>query len=134
MFFDAGGEPISLAEWSQLLGDRQYRELARTRVGDFEVITVWLGIDQSDGGRGLGVGRTDPPLIFGTIGYNMTTKEYLDHLEVFAATAEQALVNHAKLAEEARGPEAPLQEQSSEFSLLLGWATLLHEFAEEDLQ
>lgn len=103
VFFDAGGGPISLAEWSQLLGDRQYRELARTRVGDFEVITVWLGIDQSDGGRGLGVGRTGPPLIFGTIGYNMTTEEYLDHLEVFAATAEQALVNHAKLAEEARG-------------------------------
>jgi len=95
LYFDADGTAISARTWAGLFSDPSYKILARVQVGDLEVITVWMGTDQGCGAVPV---ADDPPLIFGTIAWRASTNKYLDDLEVFAATAEQALANHAALA------------------------------------
>lgn len=56
-YYDWDGNPITLQEWAEKLGDA---ELERDEVGPWTIKTVWLGIDYN---FGLGTG---PPLIFET--------------------------------------------------------------------
>jgi hypothetical protein len=58
--YDRDGQPITLARYSELLGDLAYRHVRVTAIGDeIEVSTVWLGIDHNWG--------PGPPLIFETM-------------------------------------------------------------------
>jgi hypothetical protein len=90
-YFDAGGVAISMLAWARLTQDESYKVLAREQVGDFEVITAWLGRDQAGWGG--------PPLIFGTIARRLSTHEFLEEQETFAATAAKALTNQATLVD-----------------------------------
>ena len=99
LFFDLDGAPISAREYSRLREDLSYRVLARELVGDFEVITAWLGTDQGDG---TGSAAEAAPLIFGSMPRRISTDALMDHLEVFASTPAQALANHAALVDQLR--------------------------------
>lgn len=90
LFYDKDGASISLEQWVALRRDFAYRLVARDTVGDWEVITVWSGIDQ---GSGFG----EPPLMFGTISCSLETGEYDDEVERFAGSEADALVNHREL-------------------------------------
>lgn len=65
-YFDRAGNPIPTGRFIDLTeGDVRYRILRKTRVGDAEVSTVWLGLDF----RML----TGPPLIFETMVFDIET-------------------------------------------------------------
>jgi hypothetical protein len=58
--YDKYGKTISLAEWSVLMGDGEYKRVAETTLPDGKWIsTVWLGLDHS-----FGEGK---PLVFETM-------------------------------------------------------------------
>lgn len=57
--YDRDGNPISMDQWSRLHVAFDYRVVAKTQVGAYEVSTVWVGFD-----HGWGDG---PPLIFETM-------------------------------------------------------------------
>jgi hypothetical protein len=58
-FFDRQGRCILAGDWQDKFEDWEYKCVARTRVGDKTVSTVWLGLDHQFGGG--------PPLIFETM-------------------------------------------------------------------
>ena len=90
LFWDRQGQPITdVLRWGELYEDPEYRFLRRTPVGNGEVITAWLGIDQ-------GYGEEGPPLIFGTI-VSVSGVGFLDNSEVLAATEEDALRHHDEM-------------------------------------
>jgi len=57
-YFDRSGCSIDLFRWSILRGDQDYVRVARDRVGELEISTVWLGADHQPG--------DGSPLIFET--------------------------------------------------------------------
>lgn len=85
------GSEITMEQWSKLLGDDKYRQVARTEFGDVVVSTVWLGLDHNWLGQG-------PPIIFET----MIFGGQLDQDQWRYATEAQALDGHAAAVEQAR--------------------------------
>lgn len=80
-------------EWSKLKSELDYRTVAIDMVEGsnvLEVRTFWLGTDQS-----YSLTEAEPPLIFGTIIYNVKSEQFLDESERFASTELEALTNHA---------------------------------------
>ena len=59
-WYNREGRRISTSEANALLGDFDYKVVARTEVGPYVVSTVWLGLDHSYRDEG-------PPLIFETM-------------------------------------------------------------------
>lgn len=64
MYYSRDGEPMTLEEWSATYPETQEefeatKRVAKTTVGDWEVSTVWLGLDHSF--------MEGPPLIFETM-------------------------------------------------------------------
>lgn len=60
VYLDRSGQPMTLRQWAEAYEDKEGRLVARTTVGEAEIITMWLGLD------------ADPidnpvPLIFGSI-------------------------------------------------------------------
>ena len=90
--YDKSGSPISIPELMRLHLDPTYRIVGYSRVGDVDVVTVWIGVDQD---------LTSPrPLIFGTAlikKLGAGDQELLT--EELAASEEQALANHRVLVE-----------------------------------
>lgn len=58
MYYDRQGNQISVEEWLRLFDDGVYKRIAKDQVDEYEVSTVWLGLDHSFMGG--------PPLIFET--------------------------------------------------------------------
>jgi hypothetical protein len=58
--YDKEGKPISMAQFSELLEDMEYKRVALDEIGPYEVSTVWLGLDHNWTGNG-------PPIIFETM-------------------------------------------------------------------
>ena len=97
--FGRDGQPITLDEYLRLHQDADYRVVRRTElVGEggrkLHVITSWMGRDQ-----GPALDDSGPPLIFGTIGHDADTDEWLDRVEHFHATEAEALQYHEELVE-----------------------------------
>jgi hypothetical protein len=90
-YFDRQGQPITWSRWSELFSDTDYKIVRRTPVGDLIVVTAWLGSDHGFGWN------TVPAMIFGTIVQKSITFE--DSSEIFAATEDEALVNHERFVE-----------------------------------
>ena len=67
MYYSRQGEPISMEEWAAIMAEGRSekgweatKRVARTTVGEWEVSTVWLGLDHS-------FMEDSPPLIFETM-------------------------------------------------------------------
>lgn len=96
-FYDRAGMPIDLGTFREHFADENYRFLRRETVarpggvGHLEVVTAWLGLDQS-------LGDADRPLIFGTVALDLERDSALwDGGEQWAATEADALTQHADL-------------------------------------
>jgi hypothetical protein len=85
-YFDRAGNPITWSRYSELWQNTEYRVVRRTPVGEFNVITAWLGSD-----RGFGYDEV-PPKIFGTI--VQAGDGFDDRTETFAANEADAITNH----------------------------------------
>jgi len=48
MYFDMQGKPIGLGDWANLLESKK-RIIGRTKVGEYIVSTVWLGLSNTLG-------------------------------------------------------------------------------------
>jgi hypothetical protein len=83
-FYDRSGREIDLERWQLLFHDRRYQQVAYTEVGDYEISTVWLGID-------YGFGHLEKPLIFETMifGPHLTNEEQWRY-----STEEDATAGH----------------------------------------
>lgn len=95
--YDREGKPISLKEWSRLRAEAgdDYVIVQKTKIGESEVSTVWLGIDH-------GFGRTHAPMIFET----MIFGGELDGEVWRYSTEEQARAGHAEVSVLTRAAEA----------------------------
>jgi hypothetical protein len=76
-YYNRDGQPMTMMEWAVKFEDLDYKRVALTEVGPFEVSTVWLGTD---------LGGEDRPLIFETIVFGsdnerMTRYPTLDEAE-----------------------------------------------------
>lgn len=88
MYYNHKGEPITLDEYVKIVEeDSNAMRVALTKVGEYQVSTVWLGIDHgmwdSDG----------PPIIFETMVFDAAGEDrYMDRY----ATKEAAVAGHNK--------------------------------------
>jgi hypothetical protein len=102
-----GKEPVpcdDLMEWARWFGTAD-RHVAKTRVGQFWVSTVFLGLDHRFGNAG-------PPLLFETMVFDESTEEGRRGGEADfgfdrCSTWEEAQASHARAVEEARQRGAP---------------------------
>lgn len=85
--YDRRGRRIPYSEFRRLRGDDTYRFLSRDKVGNLEVVTAWLGMDQGD---------HDQPWIFGTVTL-ASNGALVGEEERFASTEEEATANHAEV-------------------------------------
>ncbi len=92
-YYDRNGDPIDMATWGRLFGDRDYQVVAQTnmidaRTGnnqDVLISTVWLGMNHNWG--------TGPPLIFETMIFGL---EELEDWQVRSPTEDHAQVVHSE--------------------------------------
>ena len=59
-YYDRECRPLTMMEWASRIGDRDYKRVAWTEVGAYQVSTVWLGLNHNWNPDG-------PPLIFETM-------------------------------------------------------------------
>lgn len=83
IWYDRQGNKISLAQAEPLLGDLDYKVVAKTQFGDVEVSTVWLGLDHNWLGK--------PPLIFETMTFG---GDWEGEVRLRYPTEEAALAGH----------------------------------------
>ena len=94
IFYDRTGAPITLDRCVELYADPGYRFLRRETVGSHEVVTAWLGTDQS-------LGDAPRPLIFGTVALDDDGARF-EGQEWLAATEAEAEANHHRLVDRLR--------------------------------
>jgi hypothetical protein len=87
-FYDRSGKPMTRDEWARAFEDSVGRIVAKSRLGDVEVSTVWLGLDHSFG--------AGPPLIFETMIFGGAR----DQEQYRYATEDEALAGHLRIASE----------------------------------
>ena len=80
----------TLEEWDESHSDPN-RILARTKVGECEVITAFLGYDDREM---CGETIAGPPLVFGTIEYWKRQEKFRN--EEFSASYDEALKEHER--------------------------------------
>src|SRR5215472_8391252 len=95
LWFDRQGQPIDIAVYGELHGDRDYVWVAQDEVRGYRVSTVWLGMNHNLSGEG-------PPVIFETMIFPPRDEHALEGEEwdeMFMArycTEEEALAGHAE--------------------------------------
>lgn len=95
--YDREGRPITLEEWVTLTErGNDYRQVARTVIGDVAVSTVWLGLNQNMDLKGI-------PLIFATMVYGGP----LTNATWRYATELEALAGHEDIVALVRAQEQP---------------------------
>ena len=92
-FWDRDGRAISLEQWSALHREDAHRFVASTKVRGGEILSSWLGRDQSCSHNPAEAGK---PLIFGTI-FLSDTGEWGE--ESFSATLDECLAEHRSRVE-----------------------------------
>jgi hypothetical protein len=99
LYYDREGLVLSLEQFVTLYRDRDYRFLARDRVGEWEVVTSWLGIDQSVAGA-VPADEDARPQIFSTIAVRSGVGdevELFEGREHYAGSELDAMVTHGRL-------------------------------------
>lgn len=89
-YYDRQGNAISIEEWIRGFEDRGKKRVAKTKIGDSEVSTVWLGLDRAWG--------DGPPLIFETLVFDGPLDMEMDRY----STEEQALKGHEEMCARVR--------------------------------
>lgn len=92
-YYDMEGNPVGLGTWMKLFQDTEARIIAKDRVGDYVVSTVWVGIHH-------GVPGNVPPLIFETMVFPVGDLE--DEYTRRYPTKEVALIGHQEAIQWAR--------------------------------
>lgn len=90
------GDAISMREYFKLLEIPGYKVVHQTKIGDYFVSTVWLGLDHGHG---------ESVLIFETMVFDQggpKKDKFLDLVCERYATEHQAFEGHAKIATETR--------------------------------
>lgn len=93
LWYDRQGQPLDTEDANRLLGDDQYKRVARTRITsasdpaiEWDVSTVWLGVNYNFTNDG-------PPIIFETMVFGSGDgDQYMQRY----ATEEQARAGHAE--------------------------------------
>lgn len=93
IFYDRTGAPITLDRCVELYETLATDSCAET-VGRHEVVTAWLGTDQS-------LGDAPRPLIFGTVALDDDGARF-ERREWLAATEAEAEANHHRLVDRLR--------------------------------
>ena len=88
LFYDRDGEIISIEAWMLLNNDRDYIEVAQTKVGRHLVSTIWLGIDYSFG--------DGAPLIYETMIFGCPPSDEMWRW----TTLEEAQAGHENVCEQ----------------------------------
>jgi hypothetical protein len=81
-YFDRNGQPLGTMDWAFRFADWSYKRVAKTKVGDVEVSTVWLGLDHGYEDTG--------PLIFETLVFGGPLDGEMERY----ATEAEALAGH----------------------------------------
>lgn len=109
IFRDRSGEPIPLDDWLSLCADDDYRFIRQTKVGDYLVSTVWLGIDLN---MPVGV-----PLLFETLVYRGSS----DVACYRWSSEREALAGHHELVSVISAAEGGVPDARAETkSILMG--------------
>jgi hypothetical protein len=58
MYFDREGQPLELMQWALTFEDRSYRVVCQTRLSDYFISTVWIGLTNSFNGLPVGTFET----------------------------------------------------------------------------
>lgn len=98
-WYDRKGNPITIAQAEKLMRNFKYKVVAKTKVGDKEVSTVWLGLDHRFDADPLASDK--PPIIFETMIFpqgDIMMEEYMERY----STEEEAIAGHKKAVEELR--------------------------------
>ena len=85
-YFDRDGNPMTMEEWAKTFGDREYKVVKQTAVGDKRISTVWLGLDHNYFDEG------DGPIIFETMVF--PEEGYDDLYMERYKTEEEAIAGH----------------------------------------
>lgn len=94
MYFDKKGKSIPVDKWARLFGDFKYKVVKKTKQGDVEVSTVWLGMDHSWSWEGKPEDNPNP-IIFETMIFGGKHSDY----QTRCSTEEEAFEMH-RVAEE----------------------------------
>lgn len=104
LYYDKTGRPIDVMEWAKLSEDIDYKRIVKETVGEYEISTIWLGVDHGSGGG--------PPMIFETAVFADTDEETIT---LRYATLEEAQAGHAEQVAKAR--KTPLAARRIEFTV-----------------
>lgn len=92
-YYDRSGQPITLEDWASSTADAV---VAKTKLGEVEVSTVWLGLDHNHAPYG-------PPIIFETMVFG--PDHPLDMECVRYSTEAEAEAGHAAMVERVRASD-----------------------------
>lgn len=88
-YYDRDGNPMTMGQWAERFEDNAYKRVAFDSVGDFEISTVWLGLDHQYG--------DGEPLIFETMVFGSSPNE---ENEMRRYTSEdEARAGHAEIVQ-----------------------------------
>lgn len=90
-YYDRDGNPIDVLIWGKLFEDMDYKIIALTEIGPYEISTVWVGLDRN--------WLSDKLAIFETIIFCKDEQDKLHHYEETYATKEEALEGHQLIIE-----------------------------------
>ena len=95
------GRALDLLEWANLLGDREYCRVGLTDVGEFEVSTVWLGLNHRFG--------PGPGLYYETMVFDKRTRDVLDQEHYHSL--HEAVLGHGQMVHKHSHPKQVLPQE-----------------------
>lgn len=103
-FWARNGDPITMEQWSELVGNLEYKRVAYTTMGEVVVSTVWLGMNHNFDDVG-------PPLIFETMifGGDLADEQWRWATEAEALDGHEKVVGEARIAHQLQLPDAEVE-------------------------
>ena len=100
-YYDRNGKPITRDEWATRSHDRKEQRVGLTTVDKYQISTVWLGLDHSDG--------AGPQLIFETMVFNWRLRKdrWLDLYCARYSTEAEAIAGHEHVVQLVKAGKAP---------------------------
>ncbi len=84
-YYDRQGNPMTLLEWGKKFEDREYQVVAQTKVHNYFVSTIWLGLNHAFG--------NSRPLIFETMIFNKGEEAFSEFQQRYS-TEKEAKAGH----------------------------------------